>query len=81
MCDCRTHVDADLAGRNARLAFGFTFSSRKMDISPPLIELEKINPRGKKPPILMASYCPFCGKRFPKEKPDRDRPEPPDAAR
>lgn len=80
MCDCRTKIDADLAKRNARLAFGFTFTSKKMEVSPPLIWLEKIEPRGKKPPILMASHCPFCGERFPDASPDRDSREPSDAS-
>jgi len=69
MCDCRTKVDADLESKNARLAFGFTFDNARMDLSPPLVWLEKINPRGKKPPILMASHCPFCGDKFPERSP------------
>lgn len=64
MCDCRTRIDADLKDRNARLAFGFTFSDGKMELAPPMIMLEKLNPRGKKPPTLLATFCPFCGTKF-----------------
>lgn len=61
MCDCRTKIDEKLAPRNARLAFGFTLGDGSMDLTPPLIATEKLAPRGKKPPILFASFCPFCG--------------------
>jgi hypothetical protein len=67
MCECRARIDASLEAKNARLAAGFVHKGATLELSPPLIELEKINPRGKKPPILMASYCPFCGEHF--EKP------------
>lgn len=61
MCDCRTRIDEKLAPRNARLAFGFTLGNASMDVTPPLITVEKLAPRGKKPPWLFASFCPFCG--------------------
>lgn len=64
MCDCRTRIDADLKYRNARLAFGFWFGDGKMELAPPMITLEKLNPRGKKPPMLLATFCPFCGTKF-----------------
>jgi hypothetical protein len=64
MCDCRKRINESLAPKNARLAYGFTIGNGAMDISPPLIELEKIAPRGKKPPILMATFCPFCGEKL-----------------
>lgn len=72
MCKCRTRIDADLAKHNARIAFGFTFeplgpppARARMDVSPPMIVLEKQDSgrRGKLPTVL-ASYCPFCGKKY-----------------
>ncbi len=68
MCDCREAVNKRLESSNARIAYGFTFSHDNgvgMELSPPMIELEKIDKakRGK-PPILLATCCPFCGERF-----------------
>lgn len=65
MCDCRARIDADLESRNARLAFGFMVDANQLSVSAPMIMTEKVKPRGKKPPIILASYCPFCGVKFP----------------
>jgi len=66
MCDCREAVNQRLEMSNARIAFGFSFGSGGMDLAPPMIVLEKIDrsKRGK-PPILLATCCPFCGERYP----------------
>lgn len=74
MCDCRTRVDGHLKDRNARLVVGFIATGSTLDLSPPLIAIEKINPRGKKPPHLVASYCPFCGEHLTKETKTSDIP-------
>jgi hypothetical protein len=29
-----------------------------------MISICKMAPRGKKPPLMEASYCPFCGSRY-----------------
>ncbi len=64
-CNCRNRVDEDLAVSNARIAVGFMVSGSVMDISPPMIVLEKrdAGKRGKLP-TLLATYCPFCGTRY-----------------
>ena len=67
MCECRSIIDTNLKPSNARLAFGFMVSDT-MNVSPPMIALEKINPKGKKPPILVATYCPFCGDKYKESK-------------
>lgn len=64
MCGCRSRLNELLKPRNGRLAFGFTFDNGKMDLSPPLIETEKLVPRGKKPPTVVAMFCPFCGEKY-----------------
>lgn len=66
MCKCRTAIDEKLKEKNARLAFGFTSSEvAGMALSPPLIQLEKIDRKKRgNPPILLSTYCPFCGNRF-----------------
>lgn len=62
MCECRKIIDDKLKPMNGRLAFGFSFGSEGMELSPPMIQTEKIDKRKrKKPPIILATYCPFCG--------------------
>lgn len=65
MCNCRAAVDQNLASRNARVAVGMFFGNSRIDLAPPMVVLEKIdgNRRGKLP-NLVASYCPFCGKKY-----------------
>lgn len=40
--------------------------TRGMALSPPFITLEKVGDkkRVKKPPYLIAAYCPFCGEKY-----------------
>lgn len=76
MCDCREAVNQRLEFSNARIAAGFCFDAHAgIDLAPPMIALEKIdkNKRGK-PPVLLASCCPFCGERFPEGRPSLKRP-------
>lgn len=61
MCDCRKRMNEKLKPLNARLAFGFTFGEGHMDLSPPIIQTEKLTPRGKRSPTVLATFCPFCG--------------------
>lgn len=69
MCDCREAVNKRLAVSNARIAFGFTFASNKMDLAPPMIVLEKLDEKKRgKPPTLLATCCPFCGERYPEDE-------------
>lgn len=68
MCECRNRINEALAPKNARLAYGFTLGEGSMNLSPPLIETEKISSRGKRPPVVMATFCPFCGERFEKDE-------------
>lgn len=64
MCGCREQINDRLKERNGRLAFGFTFNDNTMALSAPMIEVEKIVARGKKPPTVLATFCPFCGTRY-----------------
>lgn len=64
MCECRSYLNNLLKPKNGRLAYGFTFGGGHMDLTPPIIETEKINSRGKKPPVVVATFCPFCGEKY-----------------
>jgi hypothetical protein len=65
MCDCREAVNERLAFSNAKIGEGLLFSDSRVDLSPPMIVLEKIDKaqRGKLPNLL-ATCCPFCGERY-----------------
>ena len=64
MCECREKINKKLAEKNARIAGGFMLGGSTMTVTPPMIETEKLVPRGKRPPIVLATYCPFCGEKF-----------------
>lgn len=65
MCKCADAVDAELAAKNGRLAFGFTVREGRMELTRPLIQLEKLDGKKRgKLPSLVASYCPFCGEKL-----------------
>lgn len=68
-CFCSIHIDDKLELANARLASGFSMMKIGDGLSPArhapvLIKLEKINPKGIKPPVVMATFCPFCGLKY-----------------
>jgi hypothetical protein len=63
MCNCATKLDGKLRPLNYVL-------SRNLfegDSAPALIEIAKVERRKRTPSMSMvASYCPFCGKKYPK---------------
>lgn len=64
MCDCIGDVNAMLAEKNGRLetvlGFGGGALSGHLHIG-----VEKINKRDRtRPPLVIATYCPFCGERY-----------------
>lgn len=65
MCECRAAINKRLVPENAKIAFGLLFRDARIDLSPPMITLEKINEKKRsKLPMLLAAYCPFCGERY-----------------
>lgn len=71
MCDCRERVNKSLEDKNACIAIGFMAgtedgSTRYFLRSAPMIVLEKkLVTLRTKLPTLLASYCPFCGEKYP----------------
>lgn len=61
MCDCIKTTNALLADHNARITLSMIGDQH------PFILTEKVNEKQRgKAPLLMASYCPFCGEKYPK---------------
>lgn len=61
-CDCMDKADAVLAGYNAKLVRTFPLLGPRLEA--PTLALEKVG-KGKRPPVLKASFCPFCGVKYP----------------
>lgn len=62
MCGCIPEMNAVLAPYNSALVFNLIGEPRTV------VETYKLNDKiRKKPPILQATFCPFCGERYSKE--------------
>ncbi len=61
-CKCIEKIDDKLAPMNGRIAVVIPITSGGAVRA--FIEVEKINKRGKRPPLLIATFCPYCGTRY-----------------
>ena len=66
MCNCAETANKALVEKNAVLVQGFSFADGGMKVLPILIAIEKLDrtKRGRLP-SLVATFCPFCGKKYP----------------
>lgn len=70
-CKCVQQLNEQLAERNVVIVqeLMFDFKNGKADMSPPLILVRKRDSdKRTKLPTLLASYCPFCGKKYARTK-------------
>lgn len=68
MCDCITSVNAQLAPHNTKIVVPMWALS---GIYTPFIETAKLDTKQRgKAKALFASFCPFCGERYPSPSPD-----------
>jgi hypothetical protein len=71
-CDCIALADEALAARGARLV---TMMSLTGGPTCAIIAVQRNGPTkrdGWKAPTLIATFCPFCGKKYPQHKPKHD---------
>ncbi len=67
-CDCITRIDEQLAPQNYALDLTFvlgedlSLSRSSLSVSTHWKDLSK-KVRGKKPPTILVTFCPFCGKK------------------
>lgn len=67
MCRCHAEMDEKLEPLNGRLATAFAIRSREAGATMRehlMVQVEKINSRGKKPPLAIPTFCPFCGEKL-----------------
>lgn len=58
MCNCIDAINEKLEPLNGKLTLTFAI---RTGAEFPTIQVEKIKPRGGRPPLAIPSYCPFCG--------------------
>jgi hypothetical protein len=64
-CNCITEVNAAIADKNGELAVGLAITKDLGLIAKLLIGVEKKDKSKRvKPPIVSATFCPFCGVKF-----------------
>ena len=69
MCNCIERVNEEMKTNNFNMRIDVPFTMSKVRRC--CIEVEKIDPKGKKKVRLFASYCPFCGVDYNEEKAEK----------
>jgi hypothetical protein len=68
MCDCIDKVNVLLAERNGLLETNWLSNPARA-----MVSVCRKESRGKKPPLMEATHCPFCGDKYPERKRDMAR--------
>jgi hypothetical protein len=68
MCDCIEKVNELLKDRNGLLEVNLLSNPLRV-----MVSVCRRASKGKKPPLMEASHCPFCGERYPERKRDLAR--------
>ncbi len=65
-CDCVERVNTAMAdqGQNQQVACSYRTIGGEFRAFA-IVETEKIEPRKKRSPRLIATFCPFCGEKYP----------------
>jgi hypothetical protein len=66
MCDCMELVDKDLAQHGVQLNSNILSEPRRAILQTiPLTPKPGEKRRRRRPPVVLATYCPFCGTKYP----------------
>jgi len=68
MCDCIKRINRALADHNAMLETNWLSDPPRA-----MISICKQASHGKKPPLMEATHCPFCGDKYPEKTRDLAR--------
>lgn len=72
MCDCISTVNAKLKEQyGGKLKLGFQIDGGELRDFIPIATERLDGKRGKKPPTMIASHCPFCGEKYPQAEEGR----------
>jgi hypothetical protein len=70
-CNCADDMNKMIADNNARLTTAFRVVDGHLIVIPTLIASEKIiTSMRSKMPLIVPTYCPFCGVRYEKKADD-----------
>jgi hypothetical protein len=71
-CNCADDMNKMIADNNARLTTAFRVIDGHLIVIPTLIASEKIiTSMRSKMPLIVPTYCPFCGVRYEKKADDQ----------
>lgn len=62
-CNCIATVNEAMAPMNGALVTRFTADPGGL-LQTVMLTVDKVAPRGKKPPGLLAKFCPICGAAY-----------------
>lgn len=68
MCSCINTANKFLREHNGRVKEHMGFTGKMQLTSMLAVQTEKVDPKRKGPPLLVASHCPMCGEAFPKRE-------------
>lgn len=61
-CNCISEVNAKLSESNGELLMTF------WPVSRPLLETQKLDTKKRvRPPLVVPTFCPFCGEKYPEK--------------
>ena len=64
MCDCIAKMNEKLQDHNCKVTRAVQITDALGLVARTVVQTEKLDrTKRKKPPVVMATYCPFCGER------------------
>lgn len=64
MCECIEKMNVKLAEHNGKVARAVQVTDSLSLVARTVVQTEKVDKSKRKPiPVMMATFCPFCGER------------------